>query len=300
MKKEEKLQVDALRSKLISLECPLIEEDEDTEQVRSLLLDESEDRQHLFKWALDCLLTEPRCGDDTDGEDHLRANPGETLKTVFGLHFDSQHLAPWELLARMIKAKNRLATEQDMSYGSEWTRIESNLSGQFSTPIDFSSSNAKSNLIPRDLEKDVAARTSGKKSEKFSLAVLSDEAILPSKQSLQEKIVTKQETLKNASSSPSTRSKGSVSSDAMTTRSGSCVRTMDQFGKEFELDLKPWTDRVKPVATNKEMEKQVQKLHDSLSVIKRQVSSNDNLRKQVARVSEMVKNINQTYTSTPF
>ena len=293
MKNEEKHIIEDLRKRLIGLHCPLVEADEDAEQVKSLLLDDSEHRENLLGWLLERLTEDDvvlsmeiaKCGD-----------AATILASSFDLHFNNRHLDTWKVALRLLKAKKSFATNNtDETFSCVRTYMDYLTEGEFARPIDFSANaGGKSTLIPRDLEKDVSSRVAGKKAEAANLLLLQDEAILPSKENLVDKINTKREILDLQSGE---LTKDHVPSQYMVEQVASCQKATDQFTKDFELDLKPWCDRVKPVKTDMVLENQGKKLQESLIVVQKQVGSNDQIRKHVASVNDIVRSLDKSSAS---
>ena len=129
--------IKAIKKDLLSLDCPHIDITEDDLQIKNLLLENSNYRQELVKWLLETLT------------DSVEINLDETIQT---LGLDLKTLNNWELALKLVCGKH-INSESGLD-GLRQARhyLDFLTNSNLATPMTFTS-NSKSNLIPRDIEK---------------------------------------------------------------------------------------------------------------------------------------------------
>ena len=135
---DEIAKIKAIKKDLLSLDCPHIDVTEDDLQIKNLLLENSNYRQELVKWLLETLT------------DSVEINLDETLQTL-GLNLKT--LNNWELALNLVCGKH-INSESGLD-GLRQARhyLDFLTNSNVATPMTFTTSNSKSNLIPRDIEK---------------------------------------------------------------------------------------------------------------------------------------------------
>ena len=248
----EKQIIELIKACLLEAECPHIQANEDREQIKSLLIEESSHKVELVKWIIKHLTDLHEFNDDTEALNALGLN----LKSLKG----------WEMAVRLIKSKKIYACSTDeLRFARHYTDflIEKDLA----QPVQDTP--AKSSLIPRDIEKDVLSRPT--KSEDLDLVGMSYEDIKGLNEALLNDCLSKQDKLENLKEAFET----TLQVEMFINSADELLQDMKKYNEDFEQDFRPWTDRVEAPQTNEILETQIEKLHEDLTVIKKQIEANN-------------------------
>ena len=261
----EKQIIELIKNCLLDAECPHIQANEDREQIKSLLLEESSHKVELVRWIIEHLTDLHEFSDDTEALNALGLN----LKTLKG----------WEMVVKLIKSKKIYASSTDeLRFARHYTDflIDKDLAQPVQDIL------AKSSLIPRDIEKDVLSRPS--KNEDLDLVGMSNEDTKGLKEALLNDCLSKQDKLENLKEAFETKSDIEIFSE----NADEVLQDMKKYNDDFEQDFKPWTDRVEAPQINLTLENQIDELYQDLFVIKKQLEANTELRKTALEISEVL------------
>jgi len=265
--KEELLQLKSIKNNLLKLECPHIDITEDDIQIKSLLLENSNYRQELIKWLLETLI------------DSVEFDIDETLQTL-GLNLKT--LPNWELALKLVEGK-QIHSDSGLD-GLRQARnyfdflIKSNLA----TPL-LPISNVKSNLIQRDIEKDVSSRCH--KDDDINTLSIQIEDLKNIRNSLGEEKSSFEAFITADIYEPSDHNK------TANYKIDQVLEVMKQYRKDYEQDFKPWTDRSEAPETNDTLEKLIENMHGNVLQINQNLENNSKLRQSTIAITEVLKNI---------
>ena len=256
--------IKSIKAQLLDEKCPLIDVNEDDNQIKSLLLNESEYRNELIRWFLENFTDTL----DYGGVNEALSSLGLSLKT----------LKSWKMALNLHKSK-KVYSESGID-GLRQTRqyMDFLTTNNLVTPTGHTSS-AKSNLIPRDIDKDVTARA--KKDEDLDILAMTEEELEEIQKALGSALEDKKAAIGNHDAGLSDKSV----LDKMTT----VVSSLDKYRHDYEQDFKPWTSRMESPLTDERMEISIQNLHTAVSAISENLTLNANVRQSSVGISETVK-----------
>ena len=139
----EKQIIDTVKQCLLDVDCPHIQANEDREQIKCLLLEDSSHKDELVKWIIEHLA-----------ELHEFEDTNEAL-SAFGLNLKT--LKGWEMAVKLIQSRAAFAKSSDELRNA---RHYAEFLMQKDLALPVQDTIAKSSLIPRDIEKDVLSRPS--------------------------------------------------------------------------------------------------------------------------------------------
>ena len=263
----EKQILDSVKKCLLNIDCPHIQANEDREQIKSLLLENSSHKDELVKWIVTHL-----------SDLHEFDDSNEAL-TAFGLNLKT--LKGWEMAVKLIQSKTTISQSSDeLRNARHYTEFL--IDKDLALPVQDTP--AKFSLIPRDIEKDVAARPS--KNDDLDLIGMSPQetkalcdALTSDCQIKQDKL---DELIKKDLGKPDKNLDETV---------GHILQHMKKYTEDFDQDFKPWTDRVEAPETNQSLEGQISSLHRNLQVIQKQLQANNDLRKTAIEINEILKDL---------
>ena len=122
-----------IKQNLLDIGCPLIQQSEDLEQIRTLLTTPSDHKQHLIQWILQEVSDE--VVDDVELNSKAKA---------FG--FDFSTLNGWTMSLKVIKAKQVFSTVGDNGLRSSRHYLDFIHHGGFALPIQSSNGYLNLNL----------------------------------------------------------------------------------------------------------------------------------------------------------
>lgn len=272
--------IEWIKKSLLKAHCPLIEANEDLEQIKILLTENSQHKTDLIAWILQ-ELTDSSVASDAVGE----------IQKSFGLDFDGEDcLKSWQMALTLIEAKVRYS--EDGFDGLRLTRhyMEFLQNGGFAQPISSSKLAVKSSLIPRDIEKDVLHRSAASDANHdLDLANMDGEAIEAIKAGLLKEIETKQKQLELLQSSVA--KPDPLNAQTVNLHADAIQSLTAKHNTDFEQDFKSWTDRIQAPKTNESLENLIKGLHDQVRCISRNLNDIIALKKSALQLNELVKQI---------
>lgn len=266
--KEEIMKIKAIKEDLLSLDCPHIDITEDDYQIKNLLLENSNYRQELVKWLLETLT------------DSVEFDIDEALQT---LGLDLKSLSNWELALSLVCGK-KINSESGLD-GLRQARhyLDFLMSSNLGTPM-AAMSNSKSNLIPRDIEKDVLNRIKKEEDmEKISMQtneLTNTQRVLIQEKSTFEQFITSDfNQLDNVGHKKANEKVDKV------------LEVVQKYRKDYEQDFKPWTDRSEAPDTNETLENLIQNMHVNVKQIHQNLENNSKLRQSTIAITEVLKQL---------
>ena len=261
----EKQIIDTVKQCLLDVDCPHIQANEDREQIKCLLLEDSSHKDELVKWIIEHLA-----------ELHEFEDTNEAL-SAFGLNLKT--LKGWEMAVKLIQSRAAFAKSSDELRNA---RHYAEFLMQKDLALPVQDAIAKSSLIPRDIEKDVLSRPS--KNDDLDLIGMNQNDTKALCDALMSDCQVKQDKLDRFGEQDVRKPDNQIFDDTVS----NILQHMKKYNDDFEQDFKPWTDRVEAPATNQRLEDQISSLHANLNVIKKQLEANNDLRKTAIEINEIL------------
>ncbi len=246
-----------IQKSLVSLKCPHIDQNEDEEQIKSLLLEDSCHKTALVQWLLELLTN----GSSLSGLNEAQQSLGLDLKSI----------QSWSLALELAVGKFKLAQSDAAAFASAKDYLDLVWANDLAIPVDNAQS--KSSLIPRDIEKDVWSR--GKKDAECDIVAMTTQDFQVIKDSLVSEIQTRRSGIKPE---PQVQPRDFDSENL--------IGNMKQYQVDFEQDFKPWTDRVDRPKQNIALEKAIEKLSSNMREIHGRLELNSKLRQVCLNINE--------------
>jgi len=262
--------IKSLRIDFLDEKCPHIDVNEDEAQIKVLLLEDSSYRNELIKWLLQNL---------TDS-----LNFGDTNETMMSFGLDLKSLCSWRLGVDLIKSKSKHSSSGFDGLRQARHYLDFLMTSNLATPVN--AANVKSNLIPRDIDKDVTSRA--KRDDDFDILAMKENDLSEIHQALYKEIAHKKSQL--GDDVPCKAGKESVEFSNQENLD-MIMKHAKQYIQDYEQDFKPWTDRSEAPETNGELECQIKDLHSIVHSISESLALNTDLRQSTVAISDLLKRL---------